>query len=79
MDKKLFICFIIFSSNAGTNYAVLANNAEEAKKIVVDFINKQYKSNPPYTVPYTTDDIGFMDVEGLKQIMIDNQETLKVL
>ena len=79
MGKKLFICHT-FRSDNDTQYAVLADNSEEAKKIVVNFVNKHYEPfTPPYTVPYSSDDIGIMDVESVKQSMIAENSSLEVL
>ena len=90
MDKKLFICHVFGSD---IDYAVLADTTEEAKKIVTDFVNKHYCKNlyensatanfevssPPYRAQYTINNIVVMDVENVKQNMIDENKMLEVL
>ena len=76
-NKKLFICSV---GGMHTYYAVLANNSDEAKKMMVKFINKLYEPfNPPHTIPYDESDICFIDTEGLKEIMIKNNTEIEVL
>ena len=53
-DKKIFICHVYGMNN---EYSILAKDDEEAKKILVDFLNKTYGSfNLPYTIPYNRTD-----------------------
>ena len=76
--KKLFIC-----SMKGMNktYSVLANNSNEAKKMVVESVNKTYRGNfnHPYITPYSETDIYFIDTECLKEHMINNNNEIESL
>ena len=76
--KKIFICSV---KGMDTNYSVLANSSNEAKKMVVEFVNKTYKGNfnHPYIIPYSETDIYFIDAEGLKEHMITNNTEIEVL
>ena len=76
--KKLFICSV---KGMNKNYSVLANDSNEAKKMVAEFVNKTYRGNfnHPYITPYNEADIYFIDAEGLKEHMINNNTELDVL
>ena len=76
--KKLFICSV---KGMTTNYSVLANNSNEAKKMVVELVNKTYRGNfnHQYIIPYSEADIYFIDAEGLKEHMIKNNTEIEVL
>ena len=76
--KKLFICSV---KGMNTNYSVLANDSNEAKKMVVESVNKTYrdKFNHPYIAPYSETDIYFIDTEGLKEHMLNNNTEIEVL
>ena len=76
-DKKIFICHVYGINN---EYSVLAKDYEEAKKILVDFLNKTYEPfNPPYTIPYNNADIYCMDIESIKEDMIKENNEIEVL
>ena len=77
-NKKLFICSV---KGMNINYSVLANDSNEAKKMVVESVNKTYrdKFNHPYIAPYSETDIYFIDTEGLKEHMLNNNTEIEVL
>lgn len=76
-DKKIFICHVYGTNN---EYSILAKDDEEAKKILVDFLNKTYGPfNPPYTIPYNNADIYCMDIESIKEDMIKENNEIEVL
>ena len=76
-NKKIFICHVIGMSN---EYSILAKDTEEAKKILVKYLNKTYGPfNPPYTIPFNKTDIYFIDTEGLKEHMLNNNTEIEVL
>ena len=75
-DKKIFICHVYRMNN---EYSILAKDAEEAKKILVDFLNKTYESYPPYTLPYDNNDIYCMDIESIKEDMIKENTEIELL
>ena len=75
-DKKIFICHVYRINN---EYSILAKDAEEAKKILVDFLNKTYESYPPYTLPYDNNDIYCMDIESIKEDMIKENTEIELL
>ena len=77
-NKKLFICSV---KGMDKNYSVLANDSNEAKKMMVEFVNKTYRNNfnHPYITPYSETDIYFIDAEGLKEHMINNNTEIEVL
>ena len=77
-NKKLFICSV---KGMTKNYSVLANNSNEAKKMMVEFVNKTYRDNfnHPYITPYSETDIYFIDTEGLKEHMLNNNTEIEVL
>lgn len=61
-------------------YSILAKNDEEAKKILVDYLNKTYGSfNPPYIIPYDKNDIYCMDIESIKEDMIKENNEIELL
>jgi hypothetical protein len=63
-----------------TDYSVLANDSDEAKKMMVKFINKTYGPfDPPHIIPYNESDIYFIDAESLKEHMIANNTEIEVL
>ena len=76
--KKIFICSV---KGMNTNYSVLANSSNEAKKMVVEFVNKTYKGNfnHPYIIPYSEIDIYCMDVESIKEDMIKENNEIELL
>ena len=76
--KKLFICSV---KGMNTNYSVLANDSNEAKKMVVEFVNKTYRGNfnHPYIIPYNEADIYCMDIESIKEDMIKESNEIEVL
>ena len=76
-NKKIFICHVYGVDN---EYSILAKDDEEAKKILVDFLNKTYKPfNPPYTIPYNNADIYCMDIESIKEDMIKENNEIELL
>ena len=76
-NKKLFICSV---KGLDTDYSVLANDSDEAKKMMVKFVNKTYGPfDPPHIVPYDESDIYFIDAESLKEHMITNNTEIEVL
>ena len=77
-NKKLFICSV---KGMTKNYSVLANNSNEAKKMMVESVNKTYRDefNHPYIAPYSETDIYFIDTEGLKEHMLNNNTEIEVL
>ena len=76
-NKKIFICRVIGMSN---EYSVLAKDTEEAKKILVNYLNKTYGPfNPPYTIPFNKTDIYCMDVESIKEDMIKENNEIELL
>ena len=77
-NKKLFICSV---KGMTTNYSVLANDSNEAKKMMVEFVNKTCRDNfnHPYITPYSETDIYFIDTEGLKEHMINNNNEIESL
>ena len=76
-NKKLFICSV---GGIDTDYSVLANDSDEAKKMMVKFINKIYGPfDPPHIVPYDESDIYCMDIESIKEDMIKNNNDIEVL
>ena len=77
-DKKIFICHDIYRKD-NEEYSILAKDAEEAKKILVDFLNKTYESYPPYTLPYDNNDIYCMDIESIKEDMIKENNEIELL
>lgn len=76
--KKLFICSV---KGMNKTYSVLANDSNEAKKMVVELVNKTYRGNfnHPYITPYSEADIYFIDTEGLKEHMINNNNEIESL
>lgn len=76
--KKLFICSV---KGMNKTYSVLANDSNEAKKMVVESVNKTYRGNfnHPYITPYRETDIYFIDTEGLKEHMINNNNEIESL
>ena len=76
-NKKIFICHVYGMNN---EYSILAKNDEEAKKILVDYLNKTYGPfNPPYTIPFNKTDIYSLDVESIKEDMIKEDHEIEVL
>ena len=75
-DKKIFICHTYRMDN---EYSILAKDDEEAKKILVDFLNKTYESYPPYTLPYDTNDIYCIDNKSIKEDMIKENNVIELL
>ena len=76
-NKKIFICHVYGMDN---EYSILAKDDEEAKKILVDFLNKTYGPfNPPHTIPYNNADIYCMDIESIKEDMIKRNNVIELL
>ena len=77
-NKKIFICRVIGINN---EYSILAKNDEEAKKILVGYLNKTYGPfNPPYTIPFNKTDIHcMMDIESIKEDMIKENNEIELL
>lgn len=76
-NKKIFICHVYGMDN---EYSILAKNDEEAKKILVDHLNKIYGPfNPPYIIPYDKTDIYCMDIESIKEDMIKENNEIELL
>ena len=77
-DKKIFICHVCDMDNE--EYSILAKDDEEAKKILVNYLNETYGPfNPPYTIPYDKNDIYCMDIESIKEDMIKENNEIKLL
>ena len=49
--------------------------------MVVELVNKTYRGNfnHPYITPYSEADIYFIDTEGLKEHMINNNTEIELL
>ena len=76
-DKKIFICHVYGMNN---EYSILAKNDEEAKKILVNYLNIAYGPfNPPYTIPFNKTDIYCMDIESIKEDMIKENNEIELL
>lgn len=76
-DKKIFICQVRGINN---EYSVLAKDSEEAKKIMVKYVNETYGPfNPPHIVPYDKTDIYCLDVESIKEDMIKENNEIGLL
>ena len=76
-NKKIFICHVIGMRN---EYSILAKNDEEAKKILVIYLNKTYGPfNPPYTIPFNKNDIYCLDIESIKEEMIKEDNEIELL
>ena len=76
-NKKIFICHVYRMNN---EYSILAKNDEEAKKILVKYLNKTYGPfNPPYTIPYDKTDVYCMDIESIKEDMIKENNVIELL
>lgn len=76
-DKKIFICHVYGMDN---EYSILAKDDEEAKKILVNYLNIAYGPfNPPYTIPYDKNDIYCMDIESIKEDMIKENNEIELL
>ena len=75
-DKKIFICHVY---GMNREYSILAKNDEEAKKILVDYLNISYGPfNPPY-IPCDKNDIYCMDIESIKEDMIKENNEIELL
>ena len=76
-NKKIFICHVCGMDN---EYSILAKDDEEAKKILVDYLNKTYGPfDPPHTVPYNNGDIYCINIESLKEDMIKENNEIEFL
>jgi len=76
-NKKIFICHVGGMDN---EYSILAKDNEEAKKILVNYLNTSYGPfNRPYTIPYDKNDIYCMDIEHLKEDMIKENNEIELL
>lgn len=76
-NKKIFICRVIGINN---EYSVLAKDDEEAKKILVDYLNKTYGPfNPPHTISFNNNDVYCMDIESIKENMIKENNEIELL
>ena len=76
-DKKIFICHVYGMDN---EYSILAKDNEEAKKILVDYLNKTYRPfNPPHIIPFDNNDIYCLDVESIKENMIKENNEIELM
>ena len=77
-DKKIFICHVCDMDNE--EYSILAKDDEEAKKILVNYLNETYGPfYPPYTIPYDNNDIYCIDIESIKEDMIKENNEIELL
>ena len=73
-DKKIFICHVYGMNN---EYSILAKDNEECKKIMVNYLNNTYR--PSHTVPFNNTDVYCMDIESIKEHMLNNNTEIEVL